>query len=100
MDTNTNLEIALKKMIIKQCRVKGVKPEDIPANDPVVGSQGAVQLDSLDAVEIVTCLERSFGLKAEGMPLKNIFRSYTELSNYVAQNAPPEKLNQFIAEYH
>jgi len=94
-----SLHLSLKKMVIKECAVRGVKPEDIPDTDPVIGGTGLVQLDSLDAVEIVTCLERHLGLKAEGMPLKNIFRSYNELAAYIEQNAPPEKIESFARQY-
>ncbi len=98
MNVNPSLELALKKMIFKQCRVKGIKPEEVPATDPVIGSLGLVQLDSLDAVEIVTALEKSMGLKAEGATLKNIFKSYNELNLYITQNVAEEKINQFISE--
>ncbi len=98
MEVKQDLELAIKKMILTQCRVKGVRPEEIPTSDPVIGSQGVVQLDSLDAVEIVTALERTFGLKADAMPLKNIFRSYKELTEYISKQVSDEKIQQFIKD--
>lgn len=91
--------LSLKKMVVKECHVRGVKAADIPDTDPVIGSTGIVQLDSLDAVEIVTCIERNFALKADSMPLKNIFRSYNELATYIEQNSEKEKLAAFILKY-
>jgi acyl carrier protein len=94
------LHLSLKNMVIKECRVRGVKPEDIADNEPVIGGQGLVQLDSLDAVEVVTCLERHLGIKAEGMKLKNIFRSYTELAAFIEANAAKDKIAAFVETYH
>jgi acyl carrier protein len=94
-----SLLLSLKKMVVAECHVRGVKPEDIPTADPVIGGTGLVQLDSLDAVEIVTCIERTLGLKADSMPLKNIFRSYEELATYIEKHAAPDKIAAFTEKY-
>jgi acyl carrier protein len=98
-----NLTVALKKMVIQECRVQNVTSEEINDSDPVIGSLGPhqkVQLDSLDAVEIATSLERNLGIKAEGMgSMKNIFRSYKAFSDYVAKNAEKERLENFLIKF-
>ena len=93
------LQLSLKKMVLETCRVKGVKPEDITNEEPVIGGRGAAPLDSLDAVEIATSLERHFGLRAENMPMKNIFHSYKLLNDYIGQHAPADRIEQFIGKY-
>ncbi|MBC7741317.1 MAG: hypothetical protein H7061_03915 [Bdellovibrionaceae bacterium] len=94
-----SLNYSLKKMVIEQCRVRGVTVAQIQNSDPVIGGTGLLQLDSLDAVEIVTCLERHLDLKADSMPLKNMFRSFTELAQFVQTAAPIDKINAFIELY-
>lgn len=95
-----NLSHALKKMVIQECRVQNVTPDQIGDADPVIGGQGKVQLDSLDAVEIATSLERNLGIKAEGMgSMKSIFRSYSAFSDYVANNAAKDRLENFVSKY-
>ncbi len=98
-----NLTVALKKMVIQECRVQNVTADQINDSDPVIGSLGPqqkVQLDSLDAVEIATSLERNLGIKAEGMgSMKNIFRSYTAFSDYVAKNVAKERLENFLNKF-
>src|SRR4051812_9891885 len=97
------LNIALKKMVIQECRVKNVTADQINDSDPVIGTMGPqqkVQLDSLDAVEIATSLERNLGIKAEGMgSMKNIFRSYAALTEYVAKNSSEDHLKNFVGKY-
>ncbi len=93
------LTFALKKMVIEQCRVKGVQAAQIANSDPVIGGQGLLQLDSLDAVEIVTSLERNLDLKADAMPLKNMFRSFDELARFVESHAATEKMIAFNLKY-
>jgi acyl carrier protein len=93
------LQYGLKKMIIEACQVKGVVADQIQNEDPVIGGMGAAQLDSLDAVEIATSLERHFGLRAEQMPLKQIFRSHALLHDYIGQHAAPERISSFVEKY-
>ena len=95
-----NLNTALKKMVLQECRVQNVTADQINDSDPVIGGQGKIQLDSLDAVEIATSLERNFGIKAEGMgSMKHIFRSYANLTEYVAANSQQDRLQSFISKY-
>jgi acyl carrier protein len=94
-----DLQLSLKKMIITTCRIKGVQAEQILNEDPVIGGMGAAQLDSLDAVEIATSLERYFGLRAEEMPLRTIFKSHQILKDYIAEHAPQDKVASFVEKY-
>ena len=98
------LSTALKKMVLKECRVPNVTADEISDSDPVVGGSGLgthkVQLDSLDAVEIATSLERNFGIKAEGMgSVKNIFFFFSNLAEYVSANSSKEGIEKFVEKY-
>jgi acyl carrier protein len=58
-DTST---LRLKTLIIATLNLDGVRPEDIPDDEPLIGSP-RFGLDSIDALELVLALEREFGVK-------------------------------------
>lgn len=52
----------LKKLIVTTLKLDGVKPEDIPDREPLIGSP-QFGLDSIDALELVLAIEKEFGVK-------------------------------------
>jgi acyl carrier protein len=58
-DTHT---LRLKKLIISTLRLDGVRPEDIPDDELLIGSP-RFGLDSIDALELVLAIEKEFGVK-------------------------------------
>ena len=56
------LTLRLKTLIIATLKLDGVQPEEIPDDEPLIGS-ARFGLDSLDALELVMALEHEFGVK-------------------------------------
>jgi acyl carrier protein len=56
------LNLRLKQLIITTLKLDDVKPEDIPDDEPLIGSP-KFGLDSIDALELVVKLEKEFGVK-------------------------------------
>jgi len=52
----------LKTLIIATLKLDGIKPEDIPDDEPLIGSP-RFGLDSIDALELVLAIEKEFGVK-------------------------------------
>jgi acyl carrier protein len=52
----------LKVLIVETLRLDGVRPEEIPDDEPLFGS-ARFGLDSIDALELVVRLEKEFGIK-------------------------------------
>lgn len=52
----------LKSLIIATLKLDDVRPEDIPDDEPLIGSP-KLGLDSIDALELVLVLEKEFGVK-------------------------------------
>lgn len=51
----------LKALIVQTLKLDDVRPEDIPDDEPLIGSQ--LGLDSIDALELVVKVEKEFGIK-------------------------------------
>ncbi len=52
----------LKSLIVATLKLEGVRPEDIPDEEILIGSP-RFGLDSVDALELVLALEKEFGVK-------------------------------------
>lgn len=52
----------LKQLIVATLKLNDLKPEDIPDNEPLIGSP-KLGLDSIDALELVLAIEKQFGVK-------------------------------------
>jgi acyl carrier protein len=57
-----SLSLRLKTLIIATLKLDGVRPEDVPDDEPLIGSP-RFGLDSVDALELVLAIEREFGVK-------------------------------------
>jgi acyl carrier protein len=52
----------LKTLIVVTLNLDGIRPEDIPVDEPLIGSP-RFGLDSIDALELVLAIEKEFGVK-------------------------------------
>ncbi|MDE2090624.1 MAG: acyl carrier protein [Gammaproteobacteria bacterium] len=59
------LKLELKRMIISECE-KDLRPEDIPDDAVLIGSQGDLALDSLDALQIALAVKQQYGKRIDG----------------------------------
>ena len=81
--TKNEVESALKLAIVDGLRLEGVKPEDIVDNAPLFGNEG-LQLDSLDAVELVVIVEKHFGVAiADAEEARRAFVSISGLADFI-----------------
>lgn len=76
----------LKQQIIKVLNLEGMEPGDIDDNAPLFGEEG-IGLDSIDALELIVLLEKSYGIKLqtpeEG---KQVFKSVSVMADYIEKN--------------
>jgi acyl carrier protein len=94
-ETMKKLIPSLKSMVIRECNVEGFSPEQIQDHEPIIG--GPMPLDSLDAVEIVAALERSFGIRLESAgSSRHIFKSFNVMAEYVLKNSEPDRVSKFL----
>lgn len=59
---SNSLTLQLKTLIVTTLNLDGVRPEDIPDDEPLIGSP-RFGLDSIDALELVLAIEKEFGVK-------------------------------------
>lgn len=85
--TLDDVKQTLKRLLVENLSLEGVKPEDI-TDDMMLFGEGGLGLDSLDGVEVVVILQRHYGLDVKDMQKgREIFQSINTLAPYVLANA-------------
>ncbi|MGA9852082.1 MAG: phosphopantetheine-binding protein [Gammaproteobacteria bacterium] len=59
------LKYELKQMIITECQ-KNLDPRQIPDDAVLIGSEGELGLDSLDALQIALAVKQKYGKRIDG----------------------------------
>lgn len=83
----TELESAIKALIVDALQLEDIQPEDIDTDEPLFGE--GLGLDSIDALELGVALKKRFGLTlATNDPaIKDHFRSVGSLAYLIANQA-------------
>jgi acyl carrier protein len=86
------LATRLKYLIVKTLRLPEIRPEDIPDDEPLLGS-ARLGLDSIDALELVVALEREFGIKiASSEEAHESLASIARLAAFIRARAEPGRI--------
>jgi len=76
----------LKKLIIETLRLEEITPGDIEDDGPLFGE--GLGLDSIDALELVVALEKTYGVVIPDSKVgKRVFRSVITLAQFVKEQA-------------
>lgn len=79
-----SLEKRLLDLIIKVCNVEDLPEEEIKPDDPLIGPDSPLLLDSLDSVEIVVAIQAEFNVRIDNQKLaRNILRSLKTLADFI-----------------
>lgn len=79
------LIVELKTKIIEVLNLEEMTPEDIDTDSPLFGA--GLGLDSIDALELIVLLEKSYGIKlANPSEGKAIFKNIRTIAEYVKEH--------------
>lgn len=79
-----NLERELVDMILDICSIDDVAVEDVGLDAPLIGPESPLELDSLDAVEVVVSVQKTYNVRIGGEgPSREALQSVKSLANYI-----------------
>lgn len=79
------LKDELKIKLIEALNLEEITPEEIDSKAPLFGD--GLGLDSIDALEIILILEKSYGIRLENpAAAKEIFYSIDTLAEFISKN--------------
>ena len=82
------LSTRLKTLVVTTLKLDGVRPEDIPDDEPLIGSP-RFGLDSIDALELVLAIEKEYGVKiGSSEESRQALTSVNTLAAYLRLHAP------------
>jgi acyl carrier protein len=86
MNSNGALTDRVKAMIVECARLK-VPPADIRDDQPLFDPAGGIGLDSIDVLELVVGLERTFGVQIQdGETGKRVLSSVNSICDFIRQS--------------
>ncbi|MCF3651481.1 phosphopantetheine-binding protein [Synoicihabitans lomoniglobus] len=81
----------LKQLIITTLKLEDVTPEELTDDEPLIGS--GMNLDSIDALELVVVLEKEFGIKiTSSEESREALASVAQLAAFIRARAEPGRL--------
>jgi acyl carrier protein len=88
---SNNLERQLAELIIRFCNVEDVSPVDIPHDAPLIGPDSPFGLDSLDAVEVVVAVQKTYGVRIGGeASAREVLQSLKTLADFIRLKQPAQ----------
>ncbi len=81
------LKLEIKNLIIDTLKIPDVSPDDIQDDVSLFEEDGPLQLDSVDALEIVMALQRKYGVHIDDQNLgRFIIKSVNTIAEFIAGN--------------
>ena len=81
------LEKKLVEMICDVCKIKGPIPENISLDAPLIGPESPLDIDSLDAVEIVFTIQNRYKVRIDSEETsRKVLTSLKTLADFVREN--------------
>lgn len=85
------LKTKLKQLIVATLKLEDVKPDDLADDEPLIGS--GLNLDSIDALELVVTLEKEYGIKIKSSEeSRQALASIGHLAEFIRARADPARL--------
>lgn len=85
-----------KSEVIEACGVMDTAPEDIANDAPLFGAGEGLNLDSLDALELIMLMEQNFDIKINGKEGSNhIFKSFGAIADHIFEKATQDQIEAY-----
>ena len=80
------LKLEIKKLILESLKIPDVKPEELKDGESLFEGGNVIQIDSVDALEIVMALQRKYGVHIDDKnPGRFIIKSVDTIAEFVAK---------------
>ena len=85
MPTPTDeLKLEIKKLIMTTLSVNYVDPNEVDDEKPLFGGDNTLTLDSVDAIEIIMAIQRTYGIRIADQNLaREVVRSINSIAQFI-----------------
>ena len=84
------LKLEIKRLIMSTLSINDVEPGDVDDEKPLFGGDNALTLDSVDAIEIIMAIQRTYGIRIAD---QNLARQVISSVNSIARFITDQQVN-------
>ncbi|MCX6268663.1 MAG: acyl carrier protein [Bacteroidetes bacterium] len=78
------LKHEIKILIMSTLAINDIDPKDVDDDKPLFGGDNALTLDSVDAIEIIMAIQRTYGIRiADQNIARNVITSITSIATFI-----------------
>ena len=83
-EASPEFKMEIKKLIINTLNITDVDPAAVDDEKPLFGSDNALTLDSVDAIEIIMALQRTYGIRIKDQgTARYAIRSVNSIAEFI-----------------
>jgi acyl carrier protein len=83
-EPSAELKLEIKKLIMQTLSINDINPEDVDDEEPLFGGTNALTLDSVDAIEIIMALQRTYNIRiSDQNQARYIIRSVNSIAEFI-----------------
>jgi acyl carrier protein len=91
-EPSPELKLEIKKLIMETLNITDIDPENVDDEKPLFGSDNALTLDSVDAIEIIMALQRTYGVRIADQSLaRYVIRSINSIAEFIVAEQEKNK---------
>ncbi len=85
VESTPELKMEIKKLLLEALKINDVNPEQIDDEKSLFEGENVLQLDSVDALEIVMALQRKYNVHIDNKnPVRFIMQSVKSIADFIA----------------
>jgi acyl carrier protein len=80
------LKLEIKNLIMSTLAIEGINPADVDNDQPLFGGSNALTLDSVDAIEIIMAIQRTYGIRIADQSLaRQVISSINTIALFITE---------------
>ena len=81
-----DLKLEIKKLIMATLAITDIDPNDVDDEKPLFGGDNALTLDSVDAIEIIMAIQRTYGIRIADQNLaRQVISSINSIAGFIKE---------------
>ncbi len=80
------LKLEIKNLIISTLSIENINLDDVDDEKPLFGGDNALTLDSVDAIEIIMAIQRTYGIRIADQNLaRQVIGSINSIARFITE---------------
>ena len=86
LKTAAELKREIKELIMSTLSITDVNPDEVDDEKPLFGGENALTLDSVDAIEIIMAIQRTYGIRIADQNLaRQVISSINSIAGFITE---------------